>query len=78
MSRYRRFRVILSYPAVFFHPEASNLPVYGPPKRWILPETLVLLAPSDAVLCREGLLGGNPDGSILTEIIVPIMQTLSF
>lgn len=58
----------LSYPAVFFHPETFNLPVYGPPKRWILPEKLVLLEPSDAVLYRAGLLGGNPDGCILQKL----------
>ena len=39
--------------------------IYGLPKRWILPEKPILLEPSDAVLCREGLLGGNPDGNIL-------------
>ena len=50
---------------VFFHLEAFNLSVYGPLKRRMLPEILVLLELSDAVLCRAGSLGGNPDGNIL-------------
>ena len=68
----------LSYPAVFFYPEAFPLPVYVPPKRPILPEKLAFFELSDAAQRRSRAVGLKIRREYPTEILVPMMQTRSF